>query len=127
MDCLDEFGAALPFNFLTPGAAGAARESGQAPASAGAHGAGAFLELESARLGTAFVELAHRTRAARTTAGFASPALKQLWWFVSQECPPPPTQANATDYFTSLALDRDNRGAVATARSGLLHLCRLIS
>ena len=79
LEYLDEHGAALPLNLLRPGATGAAQADGVAPTTAGGGGTEASLELESERLHTAFVELAHHTRAARTTAGLVNPILKQLW------------------------------------------------
>ena len=127
LDYLDTYAAVLPLDYVTPRAHTATSPWAHdgSDTTAPAPSADAFLEHERSRLRAGYVNLANTSRAPRTTQGLINPILKQLWWYGSRGRQLPPTQDDATDYLTFVALDRDNKGAVAAARAGLLHLCRL--
>ena len=127
LDYLDTYAAVLPLDYVTPRAHPATSPWAHdgSDATAPAPSTDTFLEHERSRLRAGYVNLANTSRATRTTQGLTNPILKQLWWYGSRGRQLPPTRDDITDYLTFVALDRDNKGAVATARAGLLHLCRL--
>ena len=127
---LEGNGAVLPAEYLAPRAAprstaSAAWDRLTATGADPGLDTAEFLAHEGARLREAFVELAHRARAPRTTANLANPTLKLLWWLASRRRTLPPSQQDVVDYLTFVSLDRDNVGAVTAARGALLHLCRV--
>ena len=127
LDYLDKYAAVFPLGYVTPQAhtpTAPWEHDGGGP-TAPAHGTNTFLEHERARLCAGYVNLANNSRAARTTQGLINPVLKQLWWYGSRGRWLPPTQDYDNDYPAFVALGRGKKGAVATARAGLLHLCRL--
>ena len=84
--------------------------------------AAAFLEAESAQLHTAHLAFLDSARAQRTLANLRNPGLKLLWFLASRRHGFPPSTRAAADYLTFVAKERDNIGAVASAKNALSYL-----
>jgi len=83
----------------------------------------AFLEREQATLRAALSGMLGAAREERTIKNLRNQGLKLLWWCASRGCNFPPTAAHMALYFTKLATDQDNIGAVSVARNALSFIC----
>jgi hypothetical protein len=85
--------------------------------------AAAFLERERSTLQAALSDMLGQSREKRTIMNLRNPGLKLLWWCASRGCNFPPTANDMALYYTKLAKDQDNIGAVTVAKSALSFIC----
>jgi len=82
-----------------------------------------FRRREQAALRDAHVDMMGGARERRTIANLRNPGLKLVWWCASRGHHFPPTAAQIALYYTKLAKDQDNIGAVSAAKSSFSFIC----
>ena len=75
--------------------------------------------------GAAHREHVGAARAPKTVMDRRNPALRMLWHFAAMGCVLPPTGNDATIYLSKLAVERDNVGAVQSAKTAWSYVCSI--